>query len=222
MQRALVIAPHPDDETFGCGGSLLKHVAEGTEIHWLIMTSMTEETGFSKKQIETREVEIKEVEKLYGFTSTHRLKFRTTSLDVIPLKDIVKKVAAVFKEVSPSLLYLPSREDAHSDHQVTFDAAMACTKWFRYPSIRKILAYETLSETGFRCNQNMMGFHPNVFIGIEKYLEKKIEIVQCYPSELGDFPFPRSIEAIRTLAAFRGTMAGFKAAEAFVLLKEIL
>ena len=58
------------------------------------------------------------------------------------------------------------------------------------------------------------------FVDINEFLERKLEIMAVYKSELSDFPFPRSIEAIRALAALRGSTAGFMAAEAFQLLRE--
>lgn len=93
------------------------------------------------------------------------------------------------------------------------------TKWFRYPSVKRILAYETLSETDFGLGTDL-GFRPNIFINIENYLEDKLRAMDIYASELGRFPFPRSDEAIRALATLRGAASGFQAAEAFELLRE--
>ena len=50
-KKVLVVAPHPDDETLGCGGTLLKHKASGDKIHWLIVTGIDEEAGFSAERI---------------------------------------------------------------------------------------------------------------------------------------------------------------------------
>ena len=107
----------------------------------------------------------------------------------------------------------------HTDHRIVFDAVIACTKWFRYPSVKRVLAYETLSETDFSLNTNGR-FYPNYFINISGYLEKKIELMSIYISEIAKFPFPRSYEAIRALATLRGAASGYIAAEAFQLLKE--
>ena len=103
-----------------------------------------------------------------------------------------------------------------------FDAVAACTKWFRYKSVKKVLVYETLSETEFSINPDLQGFRPNIFINITDFLDKKIEIMKIFESELGEFPFPRSEEAIRALSSIRGASAGFHAAEAFMLLKEVI
>jgi LmbE family N-acetylglucosaminyl deacetylase len=102
---------------------------------------------------------------------------------------------------------------------VVFNAVAAGTKWFRHPSVRRVLAYETLSETDFGLNASP-GFKPNVFVDITHFIDKKIEAANVYASELGKFPFPRSPEAIRALASVRGATSGFQAAEAFELLRE--
>ena len=79
--------------------------------------------------------------------------------------------------------------------------------------------YETLSETEFNFVENRT-FRPNVFINISQYLDDKIKMMKNYESEIGEFPFPRSEKAIRSLAALRGSQSGFEAAEAFELVYE--
>ncbi len=222
MKNVLVVAPHPDDESLGCGGALLRHVAEGDKIHWLIITAIQTENGFKNEQVKYRESEIKLVAQQYGFSSVHNLSFPTTKLDITPIGEIIDRISAVFKKNKPEVIYLPHPGDIHTDHKIVFDAVSSCTKWFRYKSIKRVLAYETLSETDYATDLQNYGFRANVFIDINNYLEKKLEIIKIYASELGKFPFPRSEEAIRALAALRGAASGCRAAEAFMLLKEIL
>lgn len=221
MKNVLIIAPHADDETLGCGGAILKHKSQGDNVSWLIATSMTEKQGYSKGQIKTRETEINKVQKAYGFTETLRLGLPTTQLDQVGLGNLISKMSEAFKKLQPNVVYLPYRGDAHSDHAFVFDAASACCKWFRNSSVQSVLAYETLSETGFSLNPNDMGFKPNVYMNIEKFLKKKIDIMSIYKGEMGEFPFPRNKDSMRHLAQLRGSQCGFKAAEAFMLLKEI-
>lgn len=216
----LVVAPHPDDETFGCGGALLRHREQNEEIHWLIVTEMKEDLGYSLKRIEERNLEINKVSEKYKFSSVHKLKYSTARLDTIALSDIVANICEVFKLIKPSVVYLPNRSDAHSDHRITHDAVVACCKWFRNSSVKKILAYETLSETDFDLSSND-NFTPNYYVNISDYIAAKKEIVNIYESELGDVPFPRSLKNIEALATLRGSTAGVNYAEAFMLLKEI-
>jgi N-acetylglucosamine malate deacetylase 1 len=220
-KHVLVIAPHPDDETLGCGGVLLRHKSLGDDIHWLIVTAMAESLGFSQESMARRQEEISRITKLFGFSRVVQLDFPTTRLDELPRAKIITEIGKAFDLIQPELVYVPYRHDAHTDHTVVFDCALACCKWFRYPSIRRILAYETLSETEFGSNPDGKGFQPQVFVGIESWLDKKIEALKIYAGEIGQFPFPRSEEAVRALASLRGSTAGVLAAEAFVLIKEI-
>ena len=194
--RVLVVAPHPDDETLGCGGTLMRLHKQGAELTWMIVTGISEE-----------------------FSSVVNLRLPTARLDTIPMSELIDAFSKVFDSTQPEQVFLPSRLDVHTDHRMVFDAAAACTKWFRNPSVRRVLAYETISETGFGLNTELI-FHPNYFVDISDFLDRKVEAVSIYKSEVGDFPFPRSVEAIRALAAVRGAASGFAAAEAFQLLRE--
>jgi len=216
-RRTLVIAPHPDDETLGCGGTLLRRKNEGYSVAWVIVTRMTELAGWSNEQISRRDLEIAKVAKLIGFDEVFNLQLSTTRLDALPLADVVSALSTVFKKFAPSEVMVPHRSDVHSDHRVTHDAVAACVKWFRYPSVCRLLAYETPSETEFS-RQSECAFRPNFFVDIGDYLERKLEILKIYSSELGEFPFPRSLKAVRSLAEWRGASCGYMAAEAFELM----
>lgn len=220
MSNILVIAPHPDDETFGCGGTILKHIKNGDKVYWVIVTSMTEELGFSKEKINNRELEIEIVAKEYEFEKVFKLGFPTTELDKIPIKDLVNEISKCIIETKCDIFYIPNYGDIHSDHKFVSQAAMSCSKWFRYPTIKKVYVYETLSETEFGINNSINSFNPNVFVNIEEFLEKKLKIISIFKSEIREAPFPRSIDVVNGLSLFRGGASGYKNAEAFMLLKE--
>jgi len=216
MNRVLVIAVHPDDETLGCGGTLLKHKAKGNEIYWLICTSLPKNHSYYKK----REEEIKKVASLYNFDGVYNLEFETMRVDEYSMSELIGRISNVINEIKPNIIYLPFKNDVHSDHRKIFEAVYSCTKTFRYPFIKRILMMETLSETDFADITN--SFIPNVFIDISDFFDKKLEIMKIYESEIGNHPFPRSEETIKALAQVRGAQAGCKYAESFMLLKEIL
>ena len=222
MKKVLVVAPHADDETLGCGGTLLKHYDEGDEIYWLIVTSMSLESGFSESQVQHRQLEIEKVNDLYGFKGLYQLGFPPASLDTIAKKDIVNEMSIIIQELCPEVVYCTYRNDVHSDHEVVFDTLMASTKSFRCQNVKRILAYETLSETDFSLRVDRAPFRPNVYVNIDGYLDRKIEIMSQFASEISEFPFPRSGQALKALAQYRGVQAGCNAAEAFMLLKEIV
>ncbi|NER93875.1 MAG: PIG-L family deacetylase [Symploca sp. SIO1B1] len=222
QSRILVVAPHPDDETLGCGGTLLHHIASDDEVHWLIVTGMRYEFGFAEFQVSQRQAEIKQISESYSFADVHQLEFPPARLDSIPKVKLISAISDVMKKVMPEIVYLPYRGDVHTDHNVVFDAVVSCTKWFRYPFVRRVLCYETISETDFGLNPETKGFTPNSFVDITKYIDRKIEIANMYQTEIGEFPFPRSAEALQALAKVRGVACGCLAAESFVLLREII
>ena len=220
-KKVLIVAVHPDDETLGCGGTLLKHRAAKDKVYWLIATETTQAAGHSHHQVAKREKEIALVAKAYGFTKVIRMGIPTTEVDKVPMKELVKKMAGTINEIKPDTVYLPFKCDVHSDHRSIFEAAFSCTKSFRFPFLRKVLMMETLSETEFSPSTKDCGFIPNYFVDISRYLQKKLDIMKIYKSELGKHPFPRNINNIKALAHFRGSSAGCPYAESFMLLKGI-
>jgi LmbE family N-acetylglucosaminyl deacetylase len=221
MKNVIVISAHPDDETLGVGGTLLKHKANEDKLYWIIITSISENYGFSKDRVNSRDKEIDEVRKRFGFENVFFLNYPTTSLTSSSVPNLVPEISKIFQEVKPEVIYTLNRSDAHSDHRYLSDAVMACTKSFRYPFLKKILMYECISETEFAPSFPEKVFIPNYFVDISPFMEEKIEIMQIYSSELGDHPFPRSIRNIKALGTFRGAVAGCEYAEAFQVVRII-
>ena len=219
--KILVISPHPDDETLGCGGTILKHKDIGDKIYWLIVTNIDVKDEWNKDTVKERQKEIKRVAEMYSFEKIFKLDYPAAKLDVIPIQKIIESISKVIFEIKPEIIYLPNRSDVHTDHQITFKTAYSCTKNFRYPFIRKILMYETLSETEFAPALPENTFIPNVFVDITKYFGKKLEIFKIYKSEVMKEPLPRSLGSIKALARFRGSQIGVEYAEAFMLVGEI-
>ena len=220
-KNILVISAHPDDETLGAGGTLLKHASHGDALHWLIATGISVEQGFSAERVESRSQEIQEVAAAYGFKKTIQLAHPTMQLHAGMIPQLVGDVSAVVKEVEPEIIYILNRSDAHSDHRILFQAVMACTKTFRYPWIRQVYMYECISETEFAPVLPEHAFLPNHYVDITPWLGEKLRIMQLFASELGEHPFPRNLKNIEALATFRGATAGVTYAEAFQVLLSI-
>lgn len=219
--KTIIVAPHPDDEVLGVGGTALRRKAEGNDVAWLIVTTMTPEMGWDSTRIAERSAEIDRVTAHFDFDEVYRLSFPATQLDDIKVGDLVGAIAEVFKQYQPEEIFVPHPADIHTDHRIVFNAVSSCTKWFRYPSVKRVLAYETLSETDFGLGTDN-AFRPNVFVDIADHLDKKLAAMDIYASEVANFPFPRSHQAIKALAHIRGAASGFQAAEAFELLRERL
>ena len=221
MRNIVVISAHPDDEILGVGGTLLKHKKNGDKIYWLITTNIFENQGYSKERISSRQKEIKKISEALSVEKVFMLDYPTMSLSTSSLIEMVPKISKIFTEIEPEIVYCLNRSDAHSDHRITFDAVMACTKSFRYPFIKQVLMYECISETEFAPQLPEKVFIPNYFADISSFLEEKMNLMKIYESELGNHPFPRSLKNIEALATFRGASVGVEYAEAFQLIKYI-
>ena len=220
--RVVVIAPHPDDETLGCGGALLKHKQAGDQIHWVIVTKGYE-PAWSKETLDRKENEILRVADAYGFQQVMRLDLPTIKLDTLPLGDIMDSLKTALNEIRPGCVYLNHSGDIHSDHRVIFDVTLSVLKPFNSTKqgVKRILSYETLSSTDAMPPGVARSFVPNVFIDISEFIEKKLEIMSLYESELQPYPLPRSIETLRALGRVRGATIGVEYAESFMLIREI-
>lgn len=220
-KNILVIAPHPDDETLGCAGTLLKHKAQGDTLYWLIITQAFTQDGFTQEFIDNREKEIADVHRAYGFKQVFKLNKRTAHLETYPLAQLISEIAEVIKQCDVEVLYLPHAGDVHSDHAAVFNAAWSCSKSFRFPTVKEVYCYETVSETEFAVPKAEKSFQPNTFVNITSFMEQKLEIAQLYPSEMAAHPFPRSKTNLTALAQLRGAITGCTFAEAFVCLKRV-
>lgn len=218
--KIVVITPHPDDETLGCGGYLLNNSTKN-DIYWLIITNISESKGFKSEVVAKRQHEITQVASAYGFRDVFKLDYPTANLDQIPQKELISSIASVFAKIKPSVVFLPNKNDVHTDHRLSFEAGYACTKNFRFPFVRKIFVYETLSETEFASSDTVL-FNPNTFMDISNNMEEKIRIFKLYESEIMDDPLPRSLSAIYAHAQYRGSRIGVKYAEAYKMLLNII
>jgi len=219
--KVLVVAPHPDDETLGCGGTLLKHRAAEDKLFWLIVTQASE-PKWPADTVKAKRREIESVSAAYGFEKTFQLGFPATKIDALPLEDLIQGIREVTGEIKPDCVYLNHAGDIHSDHRVGFEAVMSAVKPFYSDrhGVRRLLSYEVLSSTDAMPAVAAPNFIPNVFSNISPYLERKLEIMALYQTEVQPYPLPRAAESIRALARARGATIGVEYAEAFMLIRE--
>ncbi|WP_424094572.1 PIG-L deacetylase family protein [Moorena producens] len=220
--KVLAISAHPDDETLGCGGMLLRHAAEGDSLFWLVVTEAYE-PQWSAETIQVKATEVKRVAEAYGVQQYFKLGFPTIRLDTLPLADLIGRIRDIIQEVKPEVVYLLHGGDVNSDHCVVFTATMSVLKTFymRKLGVRCVLSYETLSSTEAAPPLPHRMFIPNVYRDITPYIEQKVEIMGLYDSETHSDPWPRGPSAIRALARYRGASIGVDYAEAFMLIREV-
>ncbi|MBR3108790.1 MAG: PIG-L family deacetylase [Clostridia bacterium] len=223
--KILVFAPHPDDEVLGCGGAMARYIAEGAEVTVCIVTSpqppvynndIAVENGWPHKIYP----QIKAAHDLLGVAETAFLQFPCVLLENEPRHIVNGKISETVQRVKPDVVFIPHFGDMQKDHAIVSEAVMVAVRP-KYKHIpRFVYSYECLSETEWNIPHAANIFIPNTFIDISDYLKKKLQAMACFTSQVGDFPNPRSIEAVEALARLRGSAAGFKAAEAFSLIRE--
>lgn len=219
----LAISVHPDDETLGCGGTLLKHRAQGDKLHWLIVTQACE-PHWPGDLIRRKALEVERVAAAYDMAQYYKLDFMPTRLDITPQSDLIDSIRAVINRVRPQIVYLIHEGDVHSDHHAVFTATLSVIKAFymnRF-GVRRVLSYETLSSTEAAPAHPTRWFMPGVYSDISLYMEEKIRIMQLYESEIHADPLPRGPSSIRALARYRGATIGVPYAEAFMPVREVI
>ncbi|MBN1692135.1 MAG: PIG-L family deacetylase [Dehalococcoidales bacterium] len=218
--KVLVIAPHPDDEVIGCGGTIAKHILEGDEVYLCVVTKAYP-PDWPEDEIKERRDEVVRANKILGIKKTYFLDLPTVKLDTIPQKELNETIAKVVNKLRPEIVYIPHGGDVNNDHRLVFEAAMVAIRPKPALAIKKVLCYETLSETEWAAPLAENAFMPNVYVDISGVLATKLKAMSEYKSELKEFPHPRSLEAISALAKVRGATTGVEAAEAFMLMREI-
>ena len=213
----LVIAPHPDDEVLGCGGTIAKYAKKGDNVSVCFVTKAYT-PDWSEEYITNRTVEIKDAHNVLGVEKSYELDFPTGKLDTIPQKTLNDALEKVILEVNPEVVYIPHGGDLHMDHTLVYQAALVATRPHAN-EINTILCYETVSETEWGANENL--FKANVYEDINEFTDTKLKAMEAYRSELKDSPHPRSLKVLSALAVKRGSEAGLKSAEAFMLIREV-
>lgn len=216
----LIIAPHPDDEVLGCGGTIAKHVYNGDDVYVAIVTKGCKPL-FSDESVEQVREECKKADAYLGVKKTIFMDFPAAMIEEIPRYRFNDAFAGLIQEIKPDTVYLPHRGDMQLDHKMTVDAAMVSLRPKYKHIVKKIYAYETLSETGWDIPNVENEFIPTCYNEIDAFISKKIKAMQMFKSQIFEYPNPRSVESIRALAIYRGTMVGVKMAEAFVTIREI-
>lgn len=219
--RVLVIAPHPDDEVLGVGGTIARLSSEGHEVYVAIVTKGEPEL-FSSSLVKQGREEAMKCHELLGVKETHFMDFPAARLDTVQHHRLNSALSELISRVCPDIVFLPFNYDMHRDHRLVFESALVALRPVAADNVRDILCYETLSETNWNMPSGTEGFTPNVFVDISEFLECKLQAAQLYASQMKAFPHERSIEAISCLARFRGATIGRNAAEAFVQVRRII
>ena len=177
QKRILVIAPHPDDETLGAGGTIAKGTSLGHEVTVLIVSGHLPPL-YSRDVYETTVREARKAFGILGVTDYSFLEIPATFIGNEPIHVLNEKIAGVVRRVKPQIV-LCSYPDRHIDHRLIFDSVMVATRPVgEGTGIELVAAYETLSETHWNAPHIEPNFVPNWVVDISEQMQKKIQALK--------------------------------------------
>jgi N-acetylglucosamine malate deacetylase 1 len=220
----LILAPHPDDEILGCGGVIRRHVQQGDQVTICVLTNAARGApeAFHESAVECVRAEAKSAASRLGVDDLVFCDYPAPQLDQFPSYRLADGIRRLIADHATQTLYVPFQADLHVDHGAVFTAALVAARPMPGQTVRHVYCYETLSETEWAAPFASNAFLPMRYVNIEAQLADKLDAMACYSSQLREFPHPRSLEALRTLAAMRGSQCGCRAAEAFAVIREVV
>lgn len=219
MQRVLIVAAHPDDEVLGCFGTVARLIDEGSEVYTLILgEGKTSRDGASSSEIVKLKDEIKKANEVIGVKEVFTKEFADNRFDSVSLLDIVKAIEEIKSQIKPDTIFTHYQKDLNIDHQKTYQAVITATRPMQGESVKEIYSFDILSSTEWNYP---ISFSPDFYVDINGYLDKKIEAMKCYNSELRDYPHPRSLKGIELSAKYWGMRVGLEYAEAFEMVRRV-
>jgi LmbE family N-acetylglucosaminyl deacetylase len=204
-ERVLVVAPHPDDDVIGCGGSIVKHVEAGRRVTIAYLTSgEAGSLGHDKAALAAlREAEAGAAAAALGVADLVFLRAPDGGLDRAP--SLVDALVRLLRARRPEIVYLPHRGDGGSDHRAASAAveealARAAGPWFlelgAEPwSVATALGYEVWTPL------QRVAYVEDVSAAIDR----KLAALALHRSQVADVAY---VDAVRALNRYRGAMTG--------------
>jgi LmbE family N-acetylglucosaminyl deacetylase len=218
--RVLVVGAHPDDEILGAGGCLAKHVADGDDVHAIVVADGAA-SRYPPEMVQVLEKQAVRAAETIGFASLRTLALPDQRLDALALVDITQLLEAELDAIDPTVVYSHFPGDVNSDHGVVARAMWTACRPYARQSLRRFAVFETPSSTEWAWPLPGSSLGPNLYVDVTTTIDVKIAAMECYESELRDYPHPRSARALRERAGYWGSHVGRPAAEPFRILRDI-
>lgn len=220
--KILVIAAHPDDEVLGCGGAISKHTSNGDSVDILFVSDgVNARNSNNPYEVEKRKKAALSAASILGTNQPIFFDYPDNQLDTVPLLHVIQKIESVISELQPDTIYTHHSGDLNIDHEIVNRAVMTASRSYPGQSVKNIFVFEVVSSTECQGLNSNKVFIPNHYVDIDQFLEKKMLAINAYSMEMRDFPHPRSVKAIKSLAAWRGASVGIQNAECFQVIRQI-
>jgi len=190
-RRVLVISPHPDDESIGCGGTLCQHVNDGDGVAVIFLTS-GEAGGHGRTREQTlkvREAEARRAAKLFKLGPIEFWRQPDGALRVTD--ELVRRMSTAIDRLKPDIIYLPHDREMHQDHRTAvrlLRRALGRSK--RKPDVLMFEVWTPLQRMDH-------------IVDISPYIQMKLRAIRLYKSQNDELDFD---DAFLGLARYRGEM----------------
>ncbi|MBS6473994.1 MAG: PIG-L family deacetylase [Acetobacter sp.] len=219
----MIVAAHPDDEVLGCFGTVAGMIKNGWEAYTLILSGGKTSRGeVEQSEIDRLKEEMREANRLIGIKEVFQTDFPDNAFDSVPLLQIVKKTEEIKNEIQPEIVFTHHIGDMNIDHQITHKAVLTATRPMADEPVKTVYSMEVPSSTEWNAFSKETAFVPNVFVDITETMDLKVRAMDCYRSELREYPHPRSLRHIKELAKNNGVKVGLNYSENFVLVRSIV
>lgn len=215
-----MVGAHPDDEILGAGGTLARHVRRGHEVH-AVVVSEGAGSRYPDDMVATLEKDARRAADAIGFASLQLQALPDQRLDTVPLIELTQLIESVIEAIAPHVVYTHFPGDVNADHGSVARATWTACRPYAQPQLRRFAVFETPSSTEWAWPVSGSGLEPNLFVDVAETLDLKLAAMECYESELRDYPHPRSIRALVERAAYWGSQIGRPAAEPFRILRDL-
>lgn len=215
--KYLIVVAHPDDEVLGAGATINKLIKEGNSV---AVATMANHAAARVNISETLSEDQRKSMEVLGVKKIYTADFPNIKMNTVPHLDLVQFIERCIEDFQAEVIITHHPSDTNNDHVMTTYAVQAASHLFQrrenIPALKGLMYMEVLSSTEWSFDSSANRFIPNYFVevGIEG-IEKKIEALEKYKGVMRSYPHPRSKEAIKGLATYRGCQAGCNYAEAF-------
>ena len=196
--RVIVIAPHPDDEVIGCGGTIMRHVDAGDPVTVVWLTRGGNSVGYEwlghDERADVREQEARESSRLLG---VEELIFVDGVDGGMARPDVMERIGRrmdeMFREKLPKVVYVPHASDDHPDHVAAYRLVQRAVQAMPEGEHPTVYQYEVWSP-----------MHADFAVDISRQMRTKLKAIKCHRLALNAFNYVATLEA---LARYRsGTM----------------
>lgn len=219
FKKTLVIAPHLDDETIAVGGTIKKLSKAKMQVHVIIVGGHLPPLYTKKNYLITKN-ESEKALKILGVKKVYYLDLPALEFHKDYYQTMNSNINSIMNKFNPTTVFIPF-PDRHIDHRTVFDCAMVNSRPNKVKHPKYVLSYETLSETHWNAPYIEANLMPDFFVNIDETIKDKIKALKCYQSQIKN-NLSRSVKAVESLAAFRGSQNGCKYAEGFKLIRAIV